>query len=54
MSNTDPKRAQGDLWATNRQDSAGAAAMVGSPSAARIKKINFFGPQYVPLISLDQ
>ena len=29
--NTDPKRAQGDLWATDRQDSSGAAAMVGSP-----------------------
>ena len=25
--NTDPKRAQGDLWATDRQDSAGAGAV---------------------------
>ncbi len=40
----DPKRPQGDLRATNRQDSTGAAAMAG-PSISRIKKINFFGPQ---------
>ena len=40
----DPKRPQGDLRATNRQDSIGAAVMVG-PSISRIKKIIFFAPQ---------
>ena len=50
----DPKRPQGDLRATNRQDSTGAAAMAG-PSISRIKKIIFFRPPVsVPLISLDQ
>ena len=28
---TDPKQAQGDRWATKRQDSTDAPAMVGSP-----------------------
>ena len=40
----DPKRPQGDLRATNRQDSTGAAAMAG-PSISRIKKIIFFASQ---------
>ena len=50
--NTDPKRAQGDLWATDRQDSAGAAAMVGSPVGDANYKISFFSPQYVSHWSL--
>jgi len=40
----DPKRPQGDLGPTNRQDSTGAAAMAG-PSISRVKKIIFFAPQ---------
>ena len=40
----DPKRPQGDLRATNRQDSTGAAAMA-RPSISRIKKNIFFAPQ---------
>ena len=48
---TDPRRPQGDLRATNRQDSIDAPAMVAS-SISRIKKINFFGPQYVSHWSL--
>jgi hypothetical protein len=41
---TDPKRPQGDLRTTNRQDSTDAAVMAG-PSISRIKKNTFFGPQ---------
>ena len=37
---TDPRLPRGDLRTTNRQDSAGTAAMVAS-SISRIKKINF-------------
>jgi len=46
-SNTIPQRPQGDLRATNRQDSAGAAAMAG-PSISRIKKIPFSAPSKCP------
>ena len=53
VSSTDPRRPQGHLRATNRQDSTGAAVMVG-PSISRIKKNIFFHPSVsVPLISLD-
>ena len=44
VSSTDPRRPQGHLRATNQQDSAGAAVMVG-PSISRIEKIIFFDPQ---------
>ena len=44
----DPKRPQGDLRATNRQDSTGAAAMAG-PSISRIKKIIFSPPSKCPI-----
>ena len=43
---TDPRRPLGDLRAANRQDSIDAPALAAS-STSRIKKINFFGPQYV-------
>jgi len=46
-STTDQKRLLGDLRAANRQDSIDAPALVAS-SKSRIKKIIFFGPQYVP------
>ena len=46
MSSTDPERHPRDLGTTNRQDSTDAPAMVAS-SISRIKKIIFFGPQYV-------
>ena len=46
VTSSDPRRPQGDLRTTNRQDSTDAPAMVAS-SISRIKKINFFGPQYV-------
>ena len=46
MSSSDPRRPRGDLRTTNRQDSIDAPALVAS-SISRIKKINFFGPQYV-------
>ena len=45
MSTTDPRRLRGDLRTTNRQDSAGAAAMAAS-SISRIKKNNFFNSRY--------
>ena len=50
-SSTDPRRPRGDLRTTNRLDSTGAAVMVG-PSISRIKKINFFGPQFLSHCSL--
>ena len=43
---SDPRRPRGDLRTTNRHDSIDAPAMVAS-SISRIKKINFFGPQYL-------
>jgi hypothetical protein len=43
---TDPERALGGLWATNRLDSTDAPAMVVS-SISRTQEINFFGPQEV-------
>ena len=46
MSSTDPRRPRGDLRTTNRQDSTDAPVMAAS-SISRIKKIIFFGPQYV-------
>ena len=49
--NYDPKCPPRDLRTTNRQDSAGAAAMAAS-SISRIKKNNFFGPQEVSHLSL--
>ena len=48
---TDPRRPQGDLRTTNRQDSIDAAVMAG-PSISRIKKINFFGSEEVSHWSL--
>ena len=48
---TDHKRPRRDLRTTNRQDSAGAAAVVAS-SISRIKKNIFFGPQEVSHCSL--
>ena len=46
MSSYDLSETRGDLRTTNRQDSAGTAAVVAS-SLSRIKKIIFFTPQYV-------
>jgi hypothetical protein len=46
MSSSDPRRPQGDLRTTNRQDSIDAPALVAS-SISRIKKIIFFAPQEV-------
>ena len=48
---SDPERPPRDLRTTNRQDSAGTAAVAAS-SISRIKKINFFCPQYVSHCSL--
>ena len=48
---TDPRRSQGDLRTTNRQDSTDAPALVAS-SISRIKKINFFDPQFLSYCSL--
>ena len=56
MSSSDPRRPRGDLRTTNRQDSAGTAALVAS-SISRNKKINSFAPQYVshwPLWTVSQ
>ena len=48
VSNTDPRRPQGDLRTTNRQDSIDAAVMAG-PSISRIKKSIFSPPSKCPI-----